>query len=114
MVAVLEAVVDRLGDDFGLVAVDAAGCELLGASVSNIRGAALPCTRHGAKQPLPSGRFRSTSRRSRSSLIDDSRAPAPETPGPLQLTERTVYRTLALTAATEAQAEIDPPRRAAR
>ena len=41
VVAVLEAVVDRLGDDFGLVAVDAAGCELLGASVSNIRGAAL-------------------------------------------------------------------------
>ena len=64
MVALFEAaVVDRLGDDFGLVAVDATGGELLGetASGSNIRGAAYHAPATGRNSPcrlVDSGRLR--------------------------------------------------------
>ena len=57
VVALFEAaVMDRLGDDFELVALDAAGGELLGDGERvEHTGGSLPCARHGAKQPLPSG-----------------------------------------------------------
>ena len=63
VVALFEAaVMDQLGDDFELVAVDAAGGELLGDGERvEHTGGSLPCARHGAKQPLPSidsGRLR--------------------------------------------------------
>ena len=78
VVALFEAVVDRLGDDLGLIAVDAAGV-LLGDGERVEHAGSLTMRPPRAQQPLASCRFRSTSRRSRSSLIDDYRAPAPET-----------------------------------
>ena len=43
--------VDRLGDDFGLVAVDAAGGELLGAGERVEQAGSLPCACHGRNSP---------------------------------------------------------------
>ena len=61
MVTVLEAVVDRRRDDLGLVAVDAAGGELLGDRERVEHAGSLPRGRHRRNRPrrrVDSGRLR--------------------------------------------------------
>ena len=53
MVALFDAVADRFGDDFGLIAGDAAGGELLGDGERVEHAGSLPLAGLGAKQLAP-------------------------------------------------------------